>query len=47
MSEAAVEIRRVVGSAIEPYLSDLVSLRIDIFRAFPYLYDGDRVYEER
>lgn len=30
-----------------PYLSDLAQLRITVFRAFPYLYDGNLEYEEK
>lgn len=45
MTAVAVEVRRVVGAEIEPYLADLANLRIDIFRDFPYLYDGDPAYE--
>lgn len=30
-----------------PYLPDLARLRIDVFRDFPYLYEGDAGYEER
>lgn len=47
MRASDVEIRRVVGAQIAPYLADLASLRIELFAAFPYLYDGDRAYEER
>lgn len=43
MSELAI--RRVVGAAITPHLDDLAQLRIQIFRDWPYLYDGDRDYE--
>lgn len=35
------------GKAIEPYLMDLAQLRIEVFREFPYLYDGDLDYEHR
>ncbi len=41
----ALEIRSVTGSALEPFVDDLARLRIAIFRAYPYLYDGDRAYE--
>lgn len=30
---------------MEPYLGELARLRIEVFRAFPYLYDGDLDYE--
>lgn len=35
------------GQAIAPYLDDLARLRIDVFRDFPYLYDGDFEYESQ
>ncbi|MDI7863823.1 GNAT family N-acetyltransferase [Rhizobiaceae bacterium n13] len=33
------------GSAITPYIGDLARLRITVFRAFPYLYEGSPDYE--
>ena len=30
-----------------PYINELARLRITVFRAFPYLYDGDEAYEAR
>ncbi|MFM9269068.1 GNAT family N-acetyltransferase [Halomonas elongata] len=33
------------GTDIVPYLEDLASLRIRVFRDYPYLYDGDPAYE--
>jgi GNAT superfamily N-acetyltransferase len=41
-----IVIERVCGQAIEPYLSALARLRIEVFRAYPYLYEGTRAYEE-
>jgi len=38
-----VHVRR--GEAIAPILPALARLRIEIFREFPYLYDGDLAYE--
>ena len=35
----------VTGAAITPLLPDLARLRMEVFRAFPYLYDGDKEYE--
>ncbi len=40
-----IAVRVVGGPAIEPWLPDVAALRIDVFRAFPYLYDGDADYE--
>lgn len=42
-----LEVRSVSGAALEGYRSALARLRIEIFRDFPYLYDGDMAYEER
>jgi GNAT superfamily N-acetyltransferase len=39
--------KRVSGAAIAPYVGDLARLRIEVFREFPYLYDGDEDYERR
>lgn len=38
-----IEIRS--GRAIAPYIDDLARLRIQVFRDFPYLYDGEMEYE--
>lgn len=35
----------ISGSDVEPYVHELVRLRIAVFREFPYLYDGDVEYE--
>ena len=43
----AVSIRRLSGDQIKPYLDDLARLRIEVFRHFPYLYDGDMDYERK
>ena len=42
-----VEIRRVSGRALPDYLEDVARLRIEVFRDFPYLYDGTVEYEEK
>lgn len=36
-----MRIETLTGTAIEAVLDDLARLRIEVFRAFPYLYDGD------
>ncbi len=41
-----VSILRYSGLALEQYIPDLAQLRIEVFRDFPYLYDGDLAYEE-
>ena len=40
-----IQIRRIVGGEIRPYLDELAALRIAVFRDWPYLYEGDRAYE--
>lgn len=35
------------GSEAEPFLPDVARLRIEVFREFPYLYDGHLEYEEK
>ncbi|QDH69722.1 GNAT family N-acetyltransferase [Marilutibacter alkalisoli] len=42
---ASPGIRVVSGTAITPYIDDLASLRTEVFRSWPYLYDGDAAYE--
>lgn len=39
------EIRQVRGPDIEPWLDAVARLRIAVFRAWPYLYEGDAAYE--
>lgn len=39
--------KRVSGAEIAPFVPDLARLRIEVFREFPYLYDGDEAYERR
>jgi GNAT superfamily N-acetyltransferase len=41
----AVTVRRLARGEIEARIGDLAALRIQVFRAFPYLYDGDPGYE--
>ena len=45
MSES-LRIQRCSGSAINAWLPELARLRIQVFREFPYLYDGSAAYEE-
>lgn len=40
-----VRIETYSGRAIAPYIDDLARLRIQVFRDFPYLYDGEMDYE--
>ncbi|MEM9795192.1 MAG: GNAT family N-acetyltransferase [Pseudomonadota bacterium] len=41
----SVEIRTLRGAEIAPHLEALATLRIAVFRDWPYLYDGDMDYE--
>ena len=36
----------VTGTAFEPWLEPVAALRIQVFRDFPYLYDGSLDYEK-
>ncbi|GGO77890.1 GNAT family acetyltransferase [Marinobacterium nitratireducens] len=40
-----MQIKTLCGEAIAPHIDDLARLRIEVFRAFPYLYDGSLDYE--
>ncbi|MDR0253256.1 MAG: GNAT family N-acetyltransferase [Brucellaceae bacterium] len=40
-----VRIETYTGRNIAPYIDDLARLRIQVFRDFPYLYDGEMAYE--
>ncbi|MFK3777188.1 GNAT family N-acetyltransferase [Agrobacterium sp. NPDC089420] len=42
-----VEIKSLSGIDAAPYFDDLARLRITVFRAFPYLYDGSVEYERK
>jgi GNAT superfamily N-acetyltransferase len=41
----SVSVRTLSGEEIAEHLDDLARLRIAVFAAFPYLYDGDLGYE--
>lgn len=41
-----IRIQRLSGSALINYIPELARLRIEVFRDFPYLYDGDYEYEK-
>lgn len=41
-----MNIQTFVGKAVEPHIPDLARLRMTVFRAFPYLYEGSAAYEE-
>ncbi|MFK7938361.1 MAG: GNAT family N-acetyltransferase [Roseovarius sp.] len=42
-----IRTERLTGAALIAALDDLAQLRITVFRAFPYIYDGDVAYERR
>ena len=42
-----LDIRCLRGNEIEPYIHDLVRLRIEVFKDFPYLYAGNLDYEKQ
>ncbi|WP_424980651.1 GNAT family N-acetyltransferase [Leisingera sp. S232] len=41
----AIRVEAMTGAALEATLDDVARLRIAVFRAWPYLYDGDPAYE--
>ncbi|ODU48046.1 GNAT family acetyltransferase [uncultured Aquimonas sp.] len=43
----SVELRQLRPAEYARHIADVAHLRIEVFRAFPYLYDGDVGYEER
>lgn len=43
----AVRIERLTGARLGAHLPDVARLRIEVFREFPYLYDGDMDCEAR
>ena len=42
-----VQLERISGEAIRPWAEEVARLRIQIFREWPYLYDGDMKYEQQ
>ncbi|MBK5926501.1 GNAT family N-acetyltransferase [Rhodobaculum claviforme] len=42
-----IDVRPLTGDALDAALDDVARLRIAVFRAYPYLYDGDLAYERR
>lgn len=42
-----LRIERVTGEALRRHIPDLARLRIQVFRDWPYLYEGDEAYERR
>jgi len=42
-----LRLERLSGEKLTQYIPELARLRIEVFRDFPYLYDGDLAYEEK
>ena len=40
-----IRVAPLTGEALDAALDDVAKLRIKVFRAWPYLYDGDLDYE--
>ena len=41
-----LEVRRLTGASLGAAIPKIAALRIEVFRDWPYLYDGDLAYEE-
>lgn len=41
-----MKVAALTGAALRAALPEVARLRIEVFRAWPYLYDGDLAYEE-
>lgn len=46
MANNTIDISFASGRKILPFVEELAALRIEIFREFPYLYQGDTHYEK-
>ncbi|BFM49224.1 GNAT family N-acetyltransferase [Marinomonas sp. THO17] len=42
-----ISLKTVSGPDLLPYIEQIAQLRIQIFRAFPYLYEGSLAYEQK
>lgn len=47
MTGAPISVRPLTKGEVPALFGELARLRITVFRAFPYLYDGDMAYERR
>ena len=43
----SLDVRTLTGAELEAALDGVARLRIEVFRAWPYLYDGDFEYERK
>ncbi|MFP5385520.1 MAG: GNAT family N-acetyltransferase [Bacteriovoracia bacterium] len=41
-----IKFHRLKGEEARPYVNDMASLRLKVFRSFPYLYEGTLEYEK-
>jgi GNAT superfamily N-acetyltransferase len=44
---SALTVETLAGHAVLPVIADLARLRVEVFREWPYLYDGDLAYEHK
>ncbi len=42
-----IKIETFIGENVEPYIPEIAKLRIEVFRDWPYLYDGDLENEKK
>ncbi|UWP88210.1 GNAT family N-acetyltransferase [Aliiroseovarius crassostreae] len=47
MTSAGIDVRPLTGADLEDHLEDVARLRMQVFRDWPYLYDGTFEYEHR
>ena len=47
MGASDILVETLSGLAVAPVIPDLARLRVEVFREFPYLYDGDPAYESK
>ncbi len=43
----SLRVEPLTGARLQAPLPDVARLRIEVFRAYPYLYDGDADYERQ
>ena len=47
ISTDAISVKSFTGADVERYIPEVARLRIEVFREFPYLYDGNMEYEAK
>lgn len=47
ISKNSLKFLHLTGAEISKYKTEIADLRIEVFRDFPYLYEGDFAYEEK